>query len=278
MPVPALSLVGFLDAPRAISHLATECISSSGDPSQLEVEWETARKALGEATPNAGHPQVLALPDGAGSHIKAALALPWAIGLSNDVSLSQPEFRLVEIDPLIAFQLTVDMARSDDHCKPLSNPPTLEEMLSVCLPLEAPQEKITIQRQANSVLVQARSLNLRLLDAGAFENRFAGITFGAGLAFVQVVRHNENYYLWNGFHRCVGLRLAGATHVPCIVRDLIDVSLLSILENSFKLALLESSNPPTLAHFTSGRAHSVQLKVVTRMLHVSWTEWAVSSE
>jgi hypothetical protein len=44
------------------------------------------------------------------------------------------------------------------------------------------------------------------------------------------------------------------------------------------LDLLESNNPPTVSHFTLGRAHAVTLRATTRILHLSWAEYGMYDE
>ena len=62
---------------------------------------------------------------------------------------------MVEIDPLLAFQFTVDLERSQYHCASLSNPPTLEELLHLCLPLGQPNESITAVPGPQSILLNS---------------------------------------------------------------------------------------------------------------------------
>ena len=76
------------------------------------------------------------------------------------------------------------------------------------------------------------------------------------------------------------MRNAGATHIPCLVRDVNDAGAAGIRNNgsTFTEDLLTSGNPPTLAHFTQGRAYDVNLKQKIRVLHVSWSDYVVPIE
>ena len=129
-----------------------------------------------------------------------------------------------------------------------------------------------------SMILKARSLNVRAFDRGMFNGEFMGITFGVSQPYVHVVRHNNRCYLHNGIHRTYGARLAGATHIPCIFRDVADHDAVGIHDGTFPAALLESGNPPTLAHFTGARAHPVRLRSHSRYLHVSWAEYVLPDE
>ena len=228
--------------------------------------------------PGAGQPVLNSLPSVAGPHIRQLQTLPWAASLFAAQTLSAADFKMVEVDPLIAFQLTISKVRSGDHCAKVSNPPSIQEMLDICFPLQPPTEQLRVQSQDNSLILKARSLNIQKIAFGMFDNQFLGLTFGPSPPFVQAVQHNGKYYLWNGFHRAYGLRSAGATYIPCAVRKILDPNEAKVLESVFPLSLLESAEAPTLAHFTGGRAHDVSLKLTSRVLHVSWAQWTVLDE
>jgi hypothetical protein len=213
------------------------------------------------------------------AHIQQLPAAPWAAA-----AFAGPwqgcEFKLIEIDPLLAYQFTVSDARSDHHCNNLSAPPTLPELLNLCLPLVPSVENFQTFNSPNAMILKARSLNLQNFGGGVFNAAFMGIQFGVSLPFMHVVRHNDRCYLHNGFHRAIGIRAAGATHAPCILRDVPDHASVGIRTDgsTFGAVLLESNNPPTVGHFTQGRAHDVQLKNVARYLHVSWADYVIPDE
>lgn len=143
MPVAALSLAGFLDAARASEHLANECFPPDPTAQGVALEWNSAKQKLGSTpvVPNAGKPIIQALPSPASGHIQQLGTLPWAIGLFGTPSLSPAEFKLVEVDALIAFQLTVNKERAQHHCGSLGSTPTLQEMLDICFPLQPATEQ-----------------------------------------------------------------------------------------------------------------------------------------
>jgi hypothetical protein len=279
MPTPGLSLVGFMDKNQALAHLRTACFPSRDDDSFLEGEWIAARAKLGAPTQNAGTPDIKPLPASHQAYEHSLRTGPWAQNFQNP-GLIGASICMVEIDPLLAFQFTVDTSRTNHHCAHLSCPPTIDEMLSSCLPLVPPNESFHIQQQSQSAIVKSRSLNLRAQVQGFICGQFLGLQFGLSLPFTHVVRYNGRCYLHNGFHRTYGLRLAGATHAPCILRDVPDPPSVGIRNDgsTFDIALLESANPPTLAHFTQGRGHAVSLRAMSRILHVSWSDYVVPEE
>jgi hypothetical protein len=77
----------------------------------------------------------------------------------------------------------------------------------------------------------------------------------------------------------VGLRRRGVTHAPCVLRDVATPEAAGMLPgHTFDPALMESADPPTILHFTQGRAHPVQLKSFTRTLHVSWADYVTTQD
>lgn len=186
---------------------------------------------------------------------------------------------MIEIEPLLAFQFHVDRARSDHHNGGAKTAPTLDELLKICLPMEQASEAMQIQNGPNSIMLTSRSLNLRTLARGFIGGAFLGVQVGVSLPFVHVVRHHGRYYLHNGFHRTVGLRARGATHVPCVLRDVADHAAVGLNHpGTFGPELMESANPPRLGHYTQGRATEVMLKAFHRTVHVSWCEYAVTHD
>jgi hypothetical protein len=108
----------------------------------------------------------------------------------------------------------------------------------------------------------------------------AGAMFGVTLPFVHVVRFNGRCYLTNGFHRALGARKRGAGRMPCFFREVPTADEIGIRVDwsTFPIGLLESPYPPTLGHFTQGRAHTLPLKKVMRVVQVNWSEHALPME
>jgi hypothetical protein len=188
---------------------------------------------------------------------------------------------MVEIEPLLAFQIAVDNDRSGNHCGTLATPPTLDQVFAVCLPTAPPIENFNYQRLGQSAIIKSiQGLNLRVLEQGIIQNLFAGLVFGPALPFTSVSRLNGQMYLSNGYHRAFGLRRAGATHMPCLVRDVPDAQAAGInaAGGTFSEQLLTSANPPTVGHFARGRAQDVQLRRLSRILHVSWADYVWAEE
>src|SRR5262245_14507681 len=128
MPTPGLSLVGFLDQQAAITHLRDRCIPADPADAALIAIWQAAKAKLGAAIAGAGQPDIQPIPAPHDQYIQQLVQMPWLQPL-----LAGPwqgaEFKLVEIDKLLAYQLFVDTDHSANRCAGLSIPPKLEEML-----------------------------------------------------------------------------------------------------------------------------------------------------
>src|SRR5574341_905901 len=185
MPTQGLSLVGFMDQPQAIHHLRNDC-KPVGNPNDaaLVAEWQAARLQLGAAIQNAGNPDIQDIPQAHQGHLQQILQAwqqnpaPWMLGAT---------FKLVQIDPLLAYQFTVDTDRSNHHCNALNNPP-VDQLVQLCLPIAPQIEEIQSVRAAQSLIIRARSLNVQMLDRGKLADNAVGITFGVSAPYVHVVR------------------------------------------------------------------------------------------
>lgn len=266
MPVQALTLLGFMTAPQAVGYLTNGSLFEDRSEEALLRHWETARAKLGPPSAGAGCPEVLDIPLEHQSY-------------TSQFAAGGAQLKLVEIEPLLAFQFHVELPRSDMLVNNAKSP-DLTEMLEICLPLQFETIPFRWTNQPNSVLIQSRSLNLRLQGTLDPQRMMAGIGFGPASPLVTVVRFEGRCYLRNGFHRTYGLGLRGATHVPCIYVEASDFAEVGARGGggTFDRAVLESSDPPTVGHFTQGRAYEVPLRVTQRIIEVSWCEYAVAED
>lgn len=274
MPSPGLSLVGFLDRSAGIDLLRNSCVVPDQSDDALGAEWEAARGKLGDPMERAGYPDIQELPPEALNHIAQVTATYPYVQAQLGVGMA---FKMVELDPLLAFQFNVDTARSDHHNGgPDAGPPVLDQLLAMCLPLNFQPDGVRVNLNGNSMLITSDDLNFQVNAQGLMPTQlgnFVGIQVGSSVPLLHVVRFNGRYYLHNGFHRAVGLSRRGVTHAPCVVRDVLDAESAAIRPPlTFDVRLLESANPPTVGHFAQGRAHNVTLKVFTRTMHVSWAD------
>lgn len=280
MPSPGLSLVGFMEEAEAITHLRNACVVQDASDDALRAEWQTARAKLGPAFPNAGQPDIQPLSTAGVAHVSNLVQQPWVQqALQHPAALLGASFQLVEIDPLLAFQFTVDTARSAHHNGNSGSAPSEQELLDMCLPAQQATENIQILQAPGSMMLSSRNMNFHTQAQGFLHGQFLGMQVGLALPFAHVVRHNGRCYLHNGFHRTVGLRKRGATHIPCVFRDVADHQSVGINPGgTFSAQVMESATPPTLGHFTQDRAYEVTLKAFHRTLHISWAEYVTTHD
>ncbi|MBV9861168.1 MAG: hypothetical protein JO267_03365 [Alphaproteobacteria bacterium] len=279
MSSPGLSLFGFMDRPQALKHLKSVCVIDNPSEGALALQWKAARARLGEPIRDAGNPRIEPIPAKYQAYIKRLTTEPWVATLMKG-PMKGCAFKMVEIDPLLAYQYTIDVARAGRICDKLGKPPSVEEMLNICLQRESLGENVLMSRQANSVAIKSRNLNLQILNQGMVGKNTIGITFGWSSPLVQVVVHKGKHYLHNGFHRAYGLRMAGAEMMPCVLRTVSDYDAIGVRDDgaTFGPQYFENGNPPALGHYGQGRAYEVQLRAATRILNVSWSEHVMSDE
>lgn len=273
MATDGLSLVGFMARDAALNHLANQCLPANPDPAVLEAEWKLAQSRLGPPVQNAGKPQILPMPPSHKAHLDQVRA---TYGLDPVIY----QFALIEIAPLLAFQFAIDEIRSGHHCQAIGIRPSLTDILPICLPIQNNLDPIHTNSNGHSFSLKSRNLNFQLVGHGVFSNNVIGIQMGLSLPLAHVVEFNGKYYLHNGFHRTLGVSRLGATHVPCVLRSVGSHSEVGIRHDglTFDAQLLESSDPPTLEHFTKNRAHPVKIRSISRVITVTWTDYTFADE
>ena len=285
MPVPGFVLLGFMDEAYALLYLRENTVQGNDSDAALSASWRAAVARRGNPLANAGVPEIRDL---ASKHKPYLNKIPNNPRFTETIAgMSAWKFADVEIDPLLAFQVDVWTERVDHLCHGLSTPPTVGEMLRVCLPttVEIPPRPI-ITPGANAFLLETENLNYRFLEGKYIEKAtvpgkgpvdIAGLFAGIGSPLLQVVRYQNRCYLKNGYHRVRGLRRAGATHVPCLLLDADDPSLIGMDKPGFfAMPILQSADPPTCAHFAPDRAESVMFRRKKRLIHVSWSEFVLN--
>ena len=283
MGTPGVALVGFMAESFAVSYLAQRCVPADPAPAALRARWQEARARLGGPTPNAGRPEIVPIPTQHAGHLREVTALP---RFAETFGPGGWDFRLVEIDPLIATQFEVELPRAEALCAGLRGVPTMEALLQICLPPRLDAIPFDAHPQPHALLIRSRSLNLEVHASGMLHQDpgrglfLAGAAFGPSLPLVQVGRFQGRCYLIDGYHRAFALRQAGATHMPCLFRDVTDYAGLGATGGyeSFERELLLSADPPTCAHFAPSRACAVVLRALWRVIHVTWSQYIVPAD
>jgi len=264
-----------------VDLLRATCSYADTSDAPMIAEWQAARAKLGPPIANAGVPQMQGIPAAGQAHLQGLIAQPWIMQALQS-GLAGAQFQMVELDPLLAFQFTVDKDRSDHHNGGPNSQPSEAQVFEMCLPHQQVVENVRLNQGPNSLLINSRGLNFQPLAEGMLNTpfgHFVGMHVGLSIPLMHVVRFNGRCYLHNGFHRAVGLSRRGVKFAPCIVRDVPDAKAAGINPpHTFSQDLLESANPPTVGHFANGLAHDVMLKVFTRTLHVTWANYVTTED
>lgn len=293
MPTRGLSLVGFMDQQRqALDHLRNFCVLPEMSEASLLKEWAAARAKVGAPLPRAGAPDICELELADDAYIRELQAQQWVQTVFQAQGYRDAAFKLVEIEPLLAHQPFVDLERSDQVCERLRSP-AVADLMPLCLPRTQPaplDPPTVIVQQPQSLIIKSRDLQIETLkttlmtvSVSGYDRVLAGMEISWSLPFVHVVRFSGRHYLLNGYHRALGAAKAGATHVPCLLREVSSADDPAIHAEDpawlmMPRRLFESSNPPTLGHFLHGRAHEVRLRAISRILHVTWSHYLMPDE
>ncbi len=274
-----LSLFGFLDRQaQATGYLRGTCVPDMDDEAELAGEWLLARSKLGPVVDDPGRPRFRQLPKLYQDYVALLASAPWLSGHLNG-AWADATFGLVEIDALLTFQCTLDVERANSFLGSPSRPPDLGTLLDIALPRRPKNAEVQLSCGNGSAVIKSTALDLQAFGQGVSDN-FAGLRFGFAPPLVHVVRYNGRCYLHNGVHRAYAARVAGASEIPCIFRDVTTEAAVGIAADgsTFGFELMESANPPTMAHFTHGRAHPVSLRSLRKIIHVSWSEYTVADD
>jgi hypothetical protein len=281
MPVRGLSLLGFMPKGVGMNYLKADCAGYTSAPQRSET-WDRAHGRLGSPMANAGHPQFLPFEENHQDYFDAVVQDPQFA--RTVFGFRAASFVRAEIDPILAFQFHISTERAAEEDRVLKDA-SMRSQLELCLP--AKPMKIVAKwtpHPSNSatngtVVLTTDSLNLAAIggtevpaDGCVAADGPIGPILGAGSDLVQVVRFGGRCFLRNGYHRAWSIRRTGETHMPCLLLEADNYAQVAANPNAtFPLGLLQSMDPPTLGHFTQGRAWPLSLRRVARRATITWS-------
>lgn len=106
MPTPGLSLVGFMTDPQQVfQHLRIQCIPDPADIALL-ADWNLAQTKRGPPMTAAGAPDIQPIPATEAAYTQQLMQQPWVQEAFRMFGYTAADFKLVEIDPLLAYHVS----------------------------------------------------------------------------------------------------------------------------------------------------------------------------
>jgi len=151
-------------------------------------------------------------------------------------------FGMVEIDTLVAPQRQVYLNYVDEMEQRISENPTLDDLIDICMPLNPspPDPKVT-QTGNGSWIFSSPSPDFRFLgghlkeqltqddiqltQVSGFPVRSITLFVGYGSSSINVIHANNRLVLNNGFHRVYALRRRGITRIPVVVQEVTNTAI-----------------------------------------------------
>jgi len=274
VPVDGLSLFAFLPKPYALTYLDRDCIGLRSQ--DRKDAYAKALALLGQPFPHTGLPDVQPIPNGHQAHLDAVTQNPQFA--RTVAGFNAASFGLVEIDPLIAFQVHLSVERGNERAP---TDTSIGAMLDLCLPASPMDVKadwtVGGGPLVGNVTLMSDSLNLTTLGPpsippnGAVDSAAEiGPILGVASDLVHVFEVQGRFYLRNGYHRAWAIRRAGETHMPALILQANAYAQAQVLDGHFPQALVTGPNPPTMAHFTQGRAYPIKLRRARRRARITW--------
>lgn len=228
-------LIGHVSFQDCLSYLSTELIDGrSLDQKRLADEWRAAHDYLGQlrqteagCADNAGFEplppelQLLAMEVLADPiYQRAFTTVPVEIGL-------------VELDRLVIFQNSINLAHVRRLKEAWGPTPSPEQVVRHCLPFEHQTPICRVGRvpRKDELIFLSDSNDLRFLECVVLRPEelpnfqplgpiagVVGLVVGYGSNYINVISSEGRLVLNNGYHRTYALRDLGVTHVPCVIQ------------------------------------------------------------
>jgi len=256
--------------------------------SDLVRAWRSARERMDhlerEEAGWADHPRVDSLPTSVSSVATALLDDPI---VRRSIGPFQARWGLLELDKVVVFQNSVDLALVDDIKKGIPASPTEEDLLNVATGLGnrlSPFNATRVSPTAFDFVSASRDLRclgVMLLDPAQLACCRApgravaavGVYIGFALNFLSVIHVQNRFVLFNGTHRACALRSLGITHAPCLIQSvprMEELELLKIPELVQNSSLyFRAPRPPAFKdYFDNGLRTIIRVPESRRVVHV----------
>ena len=153
----------------------------------------------------------------------------------NTFSNTPIEFKMVDIDTLVAVQRNVYLNYVNEIENKIPASPSIDDLIDVCLPIKPnPAEPKVTQINQNSWIFSSPSPDFRFLggylkeqltdddlrytQVSGFPVKVISLFVGYGGSPINVYQANNRLVLNNGFHRVYALRKKGITRIPVVIQ------------------------------------------------------------
>lgn len=207
----------------------------------------------------------------------------------NSFSVYPSDFKIVDIDKLVATQRHVSLPYIDELVKRIPADPSIDDLIDICISpnQSVPSPKI-YQNAENLLTFSSPSVDFRFL--GGFTKKLtpddisyclggglpveAVILFvGYGSGSINVLRANNRLILNNGFHRVYTLRKMGIKKIPVVVQNIgnPDLEMAHAILGLSKDYLLKHPRPVLVKDFFTEELTTVlRMKNTIRSVRVQW--------
>lgn len=167
----------------------------------------------------------------------------------------------VEMVDLMRIQAVQKFVYADELL-PETSAPSLEELVSICMPTGQPSPPMAMAMapDGDGFTVTSPSPNMRVIAAQTYPSLAAAaphlpprqvqaVTFllGTPSSYVQVAQFQGRYFLRDGNHRAAGFLRAGITQVPAVVIESPTFQHVAPLPGMFDCETVISGQPPLVA-------------------------------
>lgn len=273
------------------SYIKTQCIKEENDRiSKIMELWKKANHGFASIRKTeTGLPDTIEVKDVDSKYMPKLQQIKEDLLFKRTFTNLPTEFKIVEIDKLIAWQQSVVLNFVDSLVDSFPSKPTFETLIDVCLSLGKESPPVTeLQVGPNTCIYSSESTDFRFLgaipkplDQIDLEASSSGgipvigllLLLGYGGAPINVLSVGNRLILNNGFHRTYALRSIGVTHIPLVVQKVTNPQL-EISPNYHGLPreyLIHDPRPPVMKDYLDETLIiDLKAKARRRSIKLSW--------
>jgi len=274
-----------------VTYVRTECIPEEQDHlDDILSDWQTASKVFEDLEQaEIGEPEAIDVQEIPSEQLSKVQQIQGDSLFKQSFSLLPYEFKLVEIDRLVASQRAVNLDYVELLKKRVPPKPDVSNLIDICLSaktqVKPPAEQILAQ---NVYSYTSENLDFRFLGgfqkplcqddinactAGGVPLSAIVLLVGLGAGSMNALSYKGRIILNNGFHRAFALRSLGVTHIPLIVQKVTNPQLEvpQTIANLPREYVLGAQRPALVKDFSNPNlTKTLRVKARNRVVQVQW--------